>query len=160
VKIRAGIDRLTAGKKFAPRQDVIRDAGLLYHASGTDKVWPPSVKFQIQKGDSGDIVNIKKGGMTWMRPDPANAIESQGEPGMLPEDGGFPADFGGGNNIYVGRYPDYQLSKWMTFYMKGRSCHPRITALAKIHEPLLQPQAFSFSNWLSIALARSQHTNA
>lgn len=94
-----------AGKKFAPRKNDIRDAGLLYHASATNKVWPDSIEYQIQEGDSGDIVFLPKAGLTWMRPDPENAPEGQGDPGMLPEDGGFPKDFGGTKFAYIGRLP-------------------------------------------------------
>ncbi|MES2658747.1 MAG: family 16 glycoside hydrolase [Verrucomicrobiota bacterium] len=92
-------------KKFAPRKKEIRDAGLLYHASNTGKVWPDSIEYQIQEGDSGDIVFLPKAGLTWMRPDPENAPEGQGDPGMLPEDGGFPKDFGGTDFAYIGRFP-------------------------------------------------------
>ncbi|MES2437752.1 MAG: DUF1080 domain-containing protein [Verrucomicrobiota bacterium] len=94
-----------AEKKFAPRKNDLRDAGLLYHASGTGKVWPDSIEYQIQEGDSGDIVFLPKAALTWMRPDPDNAPEGQGDPGMLPEDGGFPKDFGRSNFAYIGRFP-------------------------------------------------------
>lgn len=92
-------------KKFAPRKNEIRDAGLLYHASNTGKVWPDSVEYQIQEGDSGDIVFLPKAGLTWMRPDIENAPEGQGEPGMLPEEGGFARDYGRTDFAYVGRFP-------------------------------------------------------
>jgi len=32
-----------------------RDAGLLYHMTGEDKVWPSCVEFQIQEGNTGDV---------------------------------------------------------------------------------------------------------
>lgn len=92
-------------KKFAPRKDTLRDAGVIYHASNTGKVWPDSIEFQIQEGDTGDIVFLPKAGLTWMRPDPENAPQGQGEPRMLPEDGGFPKDFGGTGFGYIGRFP-------------------------------------------------------
>ncbi|MES2921062.1 MAG: family 16 glycoside hydrolase [Verrucomicrobiota bacterium] len=92
-------------KKFAPRKETIRDAGLVYHASNTGKVWPDSIEYQIQEGDAGDIVFLPKAGLTWMRPDPENAPGGQGDPGMLPEDGGFPKDFGGTGFAYTGQFP-------------------------------------------------------
>lgn len=119
-------------KKFAPRKDTLRDAGVIYHASNTGKVWPDSVEFQIQEGDTGDIVFLPKAGLTWMRPDPENAPQGQGEPGMLPEDGGFPKDFGGTGFGYIGRFPVLDTlvggasftefdapDKPFAFYMKG-----------------------------------------
>jgi hypothetical protein len=44
-------------KKYPPRLNAKRDAGVLYNAlmySG-DKIWPRSLEFQIQEGDCGDI---------------------------------------------------------------------------------------------------------
>lgn len=98
-------------KKFAPRKDAIRDAGLLYHISGKEKVWPDSLEYQIQEGDTGDIVYLPKSGITWMHPDPKNAPEGQGDPGMLPEDGGTPRDFTGTDFAYIGRYPVHDTEK-------------------------------------------------
>ena len=44
-------------KKFPPRENEKRDAGVLYlvdYYSG-DKIWPRSIEFQIQEGDCGDF---------------------------------------------------------------------------------------------------------
>jgi hypothetical protein len=41
-------------KRYAPRADKIRDAGLLYHCYDED-VWPSSVECQIQEGDTGSV---------------------------------------------------------------------------------------------------------
>jgi hypothetical protein len=44
-------------KKFPPRENEKRDAGILYlanHYRG-DKIWPRSFEFQIQEGDCGDF---------------------------------------------------------------------------------------------------------
>jgi hypothetical protein len=45
-------------KRFAPRAQDKRDSGLLYHVTGSDKVWPRSVELQIQEGDTGDIFTV------------------------------------------------------------------------------------------------------
>jgi hypothetical protein len=42
-------------KRFKPRHASKRDSGLLYHVVGKDKVWPRSVEFQVQEGDTGDF---------------------------------------------------------------------------------------------------------
>lgn len=42
-------------KKFPPRQNAVRDSGILMHTVGPDKVWPRSIECQIQEGDTGDI---------------------------------------------------------------------------------------------------------
>lgn len=41
--------------KFAPRHDMVRDAGVLFHLHEEGKIWPASVECQIQEGDTGDI---------------------------------------------------------------------------------------------------------
>ncbi|MDW5290297.1 DUF1080 domain-containing protein [Formosa sp. PL04] len=45
-------------RRFAPRLDEIRDAGLLYHCQVGTYAWPPSLEYQIQEGDTGDLWNI------------------------------------------------------------------------------------------------------
>ncbi|GLR18453.1 3-keto-disaccharide hydrolase [Portibacter lacus] len=45
-------------RRFAPRLDKIRDAGLLYHCQVGNYAWPPSLEYQIQEGDCGDLWSI------------------------------------------------------------------------------------------------------
>jgi len=103
-------------RKFSPRRDAIRDAGLLFHIADEPRTvfgWPESVECQIQEGDTGDIMFLGTRGITWLHPDPAHAPEGQGEPGMLPEDGGVPVITG--QNSYVGRFPVAdKLKGWNT----------------------------------------------
>ena len=42
-------------KKFIPRQDFVRDAGIIFHMHGDDIIWPFGVECQIQEGDTGDL---------------------------------------------------------------------------------------------------------
>lgn len=44
-------------KKYPPRENSKRDAGILYHVDfySGDKVWPRSLEYQIQEGDCGDF---------------------------------------------------------------------------------------------------------
>jgi hypothetical protein len=44
-------------KKYPPRENAKRDAGILYHTVlyNGDKIWPRSLEFQIQEGDCGDF---------------------------------------------------------------------------------------------------------
>lgn len=46
-------------KKFIPRMESVRDAGLLYHVVGREIVWPTSVECQVQEGDTGDIFTVR-----------------------------------------------------------------------------------------------------
>jgi hypothetical protein len=45
-------------KRFQPRLKSRRDAGILYHVTGKDGVWPHSVECQIQENDVGDIFTV------------------------------------------------------------------------------------------------------
>ncbi|MBB5350455.1 hypothetical protein HNR46_000679 [Haloferula luteola] len=76
------------GKRFAPRADKLRDAGLLFHVQDASTIWPTSVECQVQEGDTGDLIFIRTGGHTWMRPETSPAPEGAGEAGQLPENGG------------------------------------------------------------------------
>lgn len=42
-------------KKWPPRENAVRDAGIIYHASGEDMVWSNGQELQIQEGDTGDL---------------------------------------------------------------------------------------------------------
>lgn len=42
-------------KKYPPRENKVRDNGILYYVVATDKVWPRSIECQIQEGDCGDF---------------------------------------------------------------------------------------------------------
>ncbi len=49
-------------KKWPPREQVVRDSGLLYHAHGepaqSSGIWPACVELQIQEHDCGDLYAI------------------------------------------------------------------------------------------------------
>lgn len=51
-------------KKFAPRTNVVRDAGILYHIFDQHKVWPSSIECQIQEKDTGDLFLVYGTGAT------------------------------------------------------------------------------------------------
>ena len=52
---RLSVDFKWGQKKWAPRENAARDAGILYHCVGPDKVWNKSLELQIQEGDTGDM---------------------------------------------------------------------------------------------------------
>ena len=95
-------------KKFGPRRDLLRDAGLLYHKHA-DKAfdWPPAVESQIQEGDAGDLWAISSQASSTIHP-----LTSRH---ALPADGGVP--------VTVGKFGDYgrirhgalnELPEWNT----------------------------------------------
>jgi len=46
-------------KKFKPRDNAVRDAGVIIHVSGENVIWPSGIECQIQEGDTGDLWIIK-----------------------------------------------------------------------------------------------------
>lgn len=42
-------------RRFEPRLHKVRDAGLLYHCQAGTYAWPPSLEYQIQEKDCGDL---------------------------------------------------------------------------------------------------------
>jgi hypothetical protein len=42
-------------KKFAPRTENVRDAGVLFHTFNEEVFWPYGIECQIQEGDLGDL---------------------------------------------------------------------------------------------------------
>lgn len=45
-------------KRWPPRENAVRDSGVLLHAIGPDKVWIKSIECQIQEKDFGDFFHI------------------------------------------------------------------------------------------------------
>jgi hypothetical protein len=62
-------------KKFAPRQNAPRDAGILYHVAEPNRIWPQSVECQIQEGDVGDIYAVYSAVTATIDPKTKDAID-------------------------------------------------------------------------------------
>lgn len=130
------------GKKFSPRTKDLRDAGLIYHAYESSKVWPKGIENQVQEGDTGDLIWCESNGLTWMRPNGQAAPESQGMPGLLPENGGLLRKIGM-KYEYIGRFPEYdnyhgwtnvdtivQADEWAIHKINGQ-VHTRLRGFKK-----------------------------
>jgi hypothetical protein len=78
-------------RRFAPRADQKRDAGLLFFVRKPQQVWPPCVECQIQETDSGDLWSIYS--MVSVRLDESKTFNSQSEPQTV----GQTQDFTGTN---------------------------------------------------------------
>jgi hypothetical protein len=78
-------------KKFGDRAKAPRDAGLIYHFVGADKIWPRGIECQVQERDTGDIFTV------WTR------VSSTVAPNTVtyrpPEAGGIPITVGSGKEI-------------------------------------------------------------
>lgn len=100
-------------KKFRPRHELKRDAGLYYHIQGEDAVWPRSLQYQIQQTDVGDLLALYGLQLdTWVDP------ETRGEPQATylgPDEGGVPAVLGGQGIGYQKRLPgEFEVEGWNT----------------------------------------------
>ena len=74
-------------KKFAPRLDLVRDAGLLYHVHRERPAdWPASAEAQIQEGDVGDSWAVSSQLSSFVDPKTGRYA--------LPENGGVPVTVG------------------------------------------------------------------
>jgi len=75
-------------KKFAPRLDLLRDAGLLYHVHRERPAdWPAAAEAQIQEGDVGDSWAVSTQVSSFVDPKTGRYA--------LPEKGGVPVTAGG-----------------------------------------------------------------
>ncbi len=52
---RLSVDFKWGERKWPPRENTVRDAGVLYYCVGTDKVWMKSLEFQVEEHDCGDM---------------------------------------------------------------------------------------------------------
>lgn len=100
-------------KKFQPRYALKRDAGLYYHITGPDAVWPRSLQFQIQQTDVGDLIALY--GMqldSWIDP----KTRGDKDPTYLgPDRGGVPHVLGGKGIAYQKRLPgEFEREGWNT----------------------------------------------
>ena len=74
-------------KKFAPRLDVVRDAGLIYHVHRERPAdWPAGAEAQIQEGDVGDSWAVSS--------QLASFVDPKTGKYALPENGGVPVTVG------------------------------------------------------------------
>jgi hypothetical protein len=92
-------------KKFAPRLDVVRDAGLLYHVHRLrDGDWPASIESQIQEGDVGDLWVVSARASSTIDPKSRRfaLLENGGVPVTVGDEGKFASVKHGRVNEYPG----------------------------------------------------------
>jgi putative membrane-bound dehydrogenase-like protein len=99
-------------KRFAPRADARRDAGLLYHCVGPDHVWPRSIECQVQEDDTGDCFTVNGAQLdTTVAPDSLKA----GDPRYLePSAGGVSHTSGGLKTVRTVKDGTHETDGWNT----------------------------------------------
>jgi putative membrane-bound dehydrogenase-like protein len=97
-------------KKFEPRAAMPRDAGLYYHMAGDDAVWPAGLQYQIQQGNTGDLLALF--GLqadSWIDPATRDLKTRTFRDSKL---GGLPVVFGGSGISYQTRSVMNELAGW------------------------------------------------
>jgi hypothetical protein len=90
-------------KKFQPRHDAVRDAGILFHVHGEAKIWPYSVECQVQEGDTGDIWAIGTAVTSTVNP----VIRNYSPEGERVTRGGKPGKFSRFHRGYMWEVPGW-----------------------------------------------------
>jgi hypothetical protein len=106
------VDYRWAGKRFAPRTEIKRDAGVLYHVGDQERVWPCSIECQIQEGDTGDCFTVM-GTRVHTTVDPV-ALKSNGYRYLAADQGGVPAVQGGPRITRVVKGSTHENDGWNT----------------------------------------------
>jgi hypothetical protein len=104
-------------KKFPPRAEVRRDAGLLYHVVPPYDVWPRSIECQIQENDVGDCF-VVRGTQVATHVEIAT-IDTPSGPKKLPRykplaDGGEPTTIGKGPIARIVKSSTHERDGWNT----------------------------------------------
>ena len=133
-------------KKFAPRTDLVRDAGLLFHVYDHSMAdWPHSVEAQIQEGDTGDV---------W-------AISSRASSTIYPLTGRYMEPAAGGVPVTVGAYRDYErirhgalneLPEWNTLeiVVRGDSATYIVNGFVNMRVTGLQRWDAQTASWVKL----------
>jgi len=105
---------------YAPRAGQARDSGILYNIQGPNKVWPRSVEFQINEGDTGDFWMTDGAALTGM-----NGVRVVGPPGSAKKIDRF--NKGPWKNVVGYRDPVNELEKphgqWNLVELVNRDGH-------------------------------------
>ena len=105
-------------KKFEPRASMPRDAGVYYHIVGKDAVWPAGLQYQIQEGNTGDLLALY--GLqadSWIDPTTKELKRRTFRDSKL---GGVPVVFGGDGISYQTRSVMNEIPGWNTLEVIAR----------------------------------------
>ena len=111
------LDYKWGDKKFRPRAEQRRDAGVLYHVVGPGVVWPRCIECQIQEKDVGDCFTVR--GTQVVASVETVSIETPSGPKMLPRykpaaEGGRPQKIGEGSIARIVKSSTHEHDGWNT----------------------------------------------
>jgi hypothetical protein len=100
-------------KKFKPRYELKRDAGVYYHIQGGDQVWPRALQYQVEQTNVGDLIALY--GMavdSWVDP---RTVEEAMPTFLDPAEGGVARVLGGKGIAYQKHLAgDWEVEGWNT----------------------------------------------
>ena len=147
-------------KRFAPRQAAKRDAGLLYHTIGEDRVWPQSVECQIQETDTGDIFTVRTRVVAPVDPATTKGLASGFEGSVQPRhksqaEGGIPFLQGSPSSVRrVIRSENYEVPGWNTCEVIIRGDTAVHIINGKTNNVVLKMEYPSGDQWLPLSKGR------
>ena len=155
-------------KRFAPRAKTTRDAGILYHVTGPDGVWPQSIECQIQERDVGDIWTVRTritgfvdAGTTNIVPivatnDAAKIVTNQSAPMYLPpEKGGIRLIRGTAKGIQrLIRNPMSEREGWNTVEVIVRGDRATYIVNGKVNNEATKIEEFKENKWVPLTKGR------
>jgi hypothetical protein len=130
-------------KKFLPRLETVRDAGLLYHVYRQIPAnWPACFEAQIQEGDTGDSWAVSSQVTSFV--DPKTGRYALPENGGVPVTVGKDGDFKRTRHNRVNEYPGWNtvevIVRWRSRHAPRQRCREharqRSQRLGRSHEQL------------------------
>jgi hypothetical protein len=143
---RLSLEYKWGSKKFPPRMDLVRDAGLLFHVYDPSiPDWPRSVEAQIQEGDTGDLWAISSRASSTILP-----LTQRYAP---PEDGGVPVtvgdhgDFGRVRHGALNELPEWNV---LEIVVRGDSATYIVNGFVNMRVTDLKRWDAASSSWVKL----------
>lgn len=113
-------------KQFAPRDKLLRDAGIYYHMVGSDNVWPRALQFQVEQSNVGDIVTV--GNIRYQTTVDLKTKDQEKPVYLSAAAGGVPVMHGLKYISHLGRAGMYERDGWNTIeiIVRGDSAEHRL----------------------------------
>jgi len=99
-------------KKFAPRTEIVRDSGVIYHMVGPHAVWPRGVECQVQEGDTGDTFTVMGTRITTTVDSKLLASEPPLFQYLTPEEGGVARERGSAGVTGIKKSETVEVDGW------------------------------------------------
>ena len=133
-------------KKFAPRLNLVRDAGLLYHVHRQrPNDWPAAIESQIQEGDVGDLWAVSARA--------SSAIDPRTRRFALLENGGVPVTVGNDGKferVRHGRVNEYPGWNTLEVIVQGDRAMHIVNGVPNLRVNDMQAWDATSSSWVKL----------